>query len=655
MTLGVDVGGTFTDLAYWDGRRLHVGKTSTTEDQADGVIRGAQELIGQKSLPVLLHGTTIATNTLLERTGARTALVTTSGFADVIEIGRQERPSLYDTFVDRPPALVPRQLRVEATKRDRSGQELKSNAWLDDLVASRPDAVAISLLYGFDQAGTETEIRDAIAARVDNVPISMGSQVAPEFREYERASTTVLNAYLGPSIGTYLRKLVARIVNGRVAGDVLVMRSSGGLMDAKSASQLAAAVVLSGPAGGVIASASLGKTLGARLLVSFDMGGTSTDVCRIDEGRPQIAYERSVGGYPCRMPSIDIHTVGAGGGSIGWIDPGLSLRVGPRSAGAQPGPACYARGGTEPTVTDANLVLGRLDPKARLAGSVPVRIDLARATLAVLGERLGMGPEKTALGILEVAEAHMERAIRTVSVAQGVDPRAARLVAFGGAGGIHATSLARRLEMQSVLVPPYAGVFSALGLLLSPPRIDLARSLVVTPERDGTELDRAINELADLARRDFNRRMGRPLAELRTIVDVRYRGQSHETPIPYGAGEGWPVLTSRFHMAHQSRNGFARAEDPIEVVTIRAEAVGRASLSWADLPEVRSDGEARVGVRTLLTATGQVDATVWRRSGLGAGDEVVGPAVIEEPEATTYLAAGERATVHPCGALEVNW
>ncbi len=621
MTLGVDVGGTFTDLVYWDGGKIAVGKVSTSPDQSDGVASGGSSLVSDP-VPLLVHGTTVATNALLERAGVRTALVTDAGFEDLIEIGRQHRPSLYDSFADRADPLVPRDSRVGWS---RSGV-------LPPIAA---EAVAVCLRYSFLDASDEMEIE----RQVDDmgIPVSVSSRVAPEFREFERASTTVVNAYLRPRVEEYLVRLQAKVVP-ELAGEVRVMRSSGGLMSAEDAAALPAAILLSGPAGGVVAAAELGNALGLRRMVSFDMGGTSTDVCRIDDSRPELGFEREIDGLVVRMPAVAIHTVGAGGGSVGWLDPGGALRVGPRSAGAHPGPACYGRGGREPAVTDANAVLGRI--AGRLAGGLALDRDAAVRAVETLD--LDMPAWSASLGMLEVVESTMERAVRAVSVERGADPREAVLVAFGGAGGLHATALARRLEMAGVVVPPFAGVFSALGLLLAPPRTDLARSVLLRQDSPG--LDQALARL--LPDGDET---------VRSSVDVRYIGQAHETNVEYRPGEGWEALALRFHDAHESQNGFARRGDPIEAVTVRAEVVGHPVLRWSDLPQHQPVGEADRGRRPVLTSGGEMDARVWWRPGLRPGAEVVGPAVIEEGEATTWIGSGERATVHPSGALVVDW
>jgi N-methylhydantoinase A len=657
VALGADVGGTFTDLVVWDGTTLRSGKTSSTVDQSDGVLQGATEHLAGRTADMLLHGTTVATNALLERKGARTALVTTSGFVDVVEIGRQDRPSLYDTMTDRAAPLADRSMRVGVAGRmDHTGVETLELEGLDrlleDLRRMDPESVAVSLLYSFVSSHHEEAVGAALASAMGGVPVSLSSQVAAEFREYERTSTTLLNAYLQPGTGRYLRNLMERVAESAVAREVLVMRSSGGLMGVQAAAHLPAAVLLSGPAGGVIATAELGRALGYERLISFDMGGTSTDVCRIEGGRPEVYYERAVDGYPCRMPAVAVHTVGAGGGSLAWIDPGGALRVGPQSAGADPGPVCYARGGDVPTVTDADLVVGRLSAGTLLAGSLQLDRKAADSALERLAHRLHTDAGKTALGVINVVEAHMERAVRTVSVEEGSDPRGAVLVAFGGAGGMHATALARRLEMSGVIIPPNAGVFSALGLLLSPARTDAVQGVLLT---GGDHLDEIASAVATRAENQLKIETGQEPRRMRSLLDVRYVGQSHETSVEYQPGDGWEVLAHRFHRAHQTRNGFARPDDPIEVVAVRAEAIGRPVVRWSELPGIEPSGDPRRGSRDVLTEHGPARASVWWRPGLTEGDQVVGPAVIEEPEATTFLGSGERAAVHESGALVVSW
>lgn len=653
MHTGVDVGGTFTDVAAWDGRRLTTAKVATTVDQSEGVVDGiATAGVGEAG--TLLHGTTVATNALLERKGARTVLIADEGFEDLLEIGRQDRPSLYDVARVRSQPMAGRGMRLglpgRADHRTPSPGPVAVADLVERVAGLDPEAIAVSMLYSYLDDGRERSVASALAESLPDVPVSVSSEVVAEFREYERSSTTVLNAYLTPVVSRYLTRLRDRAAAAGFGEGITVMRSSGGLIDLSDAARLPAAVLLSGPAGGVVAATALGGALGHEHVVSFDMGGTSTDVCRIDHGRPEVAYEREIEGTPCRMPAVAIHTVGAGGGSLAWVDAGGALRVGPRSAGAKPGPACYGRGGTEPAVTDANLLVGRIDPTAEFGGSVSLDPVEARAALTRVGERLGMTAEQVALGMTEVVESHMHRAIRKVSVEEGADPRRAVLVAFGGAGGLHATALARRLDMAGVVIPPFAGVFSAVGLLLAPPRADLARSVLVA-EGDAAELDAEAGRVAA----DASALLGTDTAAVSVIADVRYLGQSHETSVSYRPGEGWRELAERFHRAHRQRNGFDRPDDPIEVVTVRAEVVERPALTWDRLPGPVASGEPRRQDREVLTGSGRVDAAVWWRPALAPGMELSGPAVIEEREATTFLAPGEHAVVHETGALVISW
>ena len=380
------------------------------------------------------------------------------------------------------------------------------------------------------------------------------------------------------------------------------------------------------------------------------MGGTSTDVCRIEGGRPEVGPERSIAGFPCRLPSVAVHTIGAGGGSIGWLDPGGALRVGPQSAGADPGPACYGLGGSRPTVTDANLVAGRLGSETSLAGGITLDRAAAWKALGLIAQDLGLEPAAVARGILEVVNALMEQAIRKVSIEQGIDPRQAPLLAFGGAGGLHATGLAKRLDMPAVVIPPHAGVFSALGLLLSPGRHDLARTLVM-PQGSG-ELSARIDEIHTEAGREFRDGTGSAHDAIEMSADMRYRGQSHETQVAVSQGETWEVLAERFHDRHHVLNGFSRPDQPIELVTLRAAAISRPALEWSSLPVAAERGEALIGRREVSDG---VSVERWWRPYLRPGSEVVGPAVVEEPESTTWIGDHERAAVLEDGTLHITW
>ena len=641
MILGADVGGTFTDLVLVDGERLTTTKIPTSEIQGDAIAAGIDEMSGGRRIDTFVHGTTVATNALLERSGARTALVTDAGFEDVIEIGRQDRPSLYDPYDDRPQPLVDR-----SDRHGVAGPEA-------DVDVGQVEAVAIALIAGHEKADDERRTAARLRASGFDGPISLSSMVAPEFREYERTSTTVLNAYLTPGTSRYLSSMDQTLVSTGRLDRMAVMRSSGGLISPEAAADLPSGILLSGPAGGVIASAAFARRNGHERVVSFDMGGTSTDVCRIDAGGYDVSYEREIDGYVCRLPSAGVHTVGAGGGSIAWIDAGGSLRVGPQSAGANPGPACYGSGGTKPTVTDANMVLGRIAPDAKLGGTLAVVRSLAVSAIEPLAERLGMTVDATARGILSIAEEVMAGAIRTVSIEQGADPRGAYLYAFGGAGGLHATSLARSLGMAGFVIPPHSGVFSALGLLLAPPRSELAQSIFVT----GMDLRPAIrvaDELALAATGTLNE-AGHEVGDVRFTADVRYIGQSHEIGVPWAVDESMATIAQRFHDEHMLRNGFARMNDTTEIVTIRCTAEGAPGLSIGDIRFEPDDRVQDSRSRSVGTRSGDAEAAVYGRSSLVEGAIIDGPAIIEESEATTFIDAGERAVIKGDGSIEVVW
>ncbi len=594
MRLGVDTGGTFTDLVADDGR---VVKGPSTPDEPTRALRGALAEVGAGGADrpdLLAHGTTVATNALLERRLGRAALVTTRGFADVIEIARQVRPSLYDQSRVRPEPLVPRALRFEVSGRlDGRGRELDP---LDE--TSLPDlpddveAVAVCLLHADLDRGHEQRVAKVLEGR--GLDVTCSHDVSPEFREYERLVTTVANAALRPVCRLYLLELA------ELARESLVMTSAGGLVPAAEAAELPAALVLSGPAGGVRAAAAVAAACGFLDAVSFDMGGTSTDVCLVRGGVPEPAPARVVAGYPVRLPAIDVHTIGAGGGSIAHIDPGGALVVGPESAGAVPGPACYGRGGEAATVTDADLALDRIPAGAAFPGLGGLDVGAAKGAL----ERAGVTPE----GVVTVVDAAMERAVRVVTVEQGVDPRDLALVAFGGAGALHACAIADALGMAAVIVPPRAGVLSAVGLVCSPRQRELVRSWATPRDHDG--VDAALDDLAAEASELVAGRPGERDVELERLVDCRYVGQSHELTVP---------SPDDFHDEHSRRNGFARPDAPVEIVALRARARRPAPLTPAELPAP-------------------------------ARDVVRGPAVVAEPDCTVWVADGWTAEVGPLGA-----
>lgn len=596
MRVGSDTGGTFTDLVTDDGR---TAKVPSVRRDPGAAVRAGLEQLGAGRPEQLGHGTTVATNALLERRGAPTALVTTDGLRDVIEIARQDRPSLYDPSVRRPEPLVPRVWRFEVPGRlGADGAEIAPpdvdvlRRHLDVALPGEVEAVAVVLLHADLDPVHEQLVAAALADR--GVDVCCSHEVSPEVREYERTVTTVINASLRPLCRAYLSAL------DDAAEHVVVMTSAGGLMPASDAAELPAALLLSGPAGGVRAGAEAAVANGFPDAVTLDMGGTSTDVCLVVGGAPAPAATREVAGFTVRFPSLDVLTIGAGGGSIASIDPGGALVVGPRSAGAEPGPACYGRGGTEPTVTDANLAAGRIAGGASMGGMV-LREDLAVAALDAAGA--------SADGVIDVVNANMERALRAVTVERGVDPRGLALVAFGGAGPLHACALADALDMEAVVVPARAGVLSAVGILTAPLQRDLVRSWPTPTDHAG--LPGALEALGDEAATLVGAG-----AAVTTSVDCRYAGQSHEITVPD---------VDSFADEHRRRNGYARPGTPIEVVAIRATARAASPVDPAALPVPDRLGGRQVAGPASIA---EDDCTVWVPDGWVAREGAAGALVI---------------------------
>ncbi|HEY8217367.1 MAG TPA: hydantoinase/oxoprolinase family protein [Acidimicrobiia bacterium] len=589
MRVGIDAGGTFTDVVDENGR---VVKVSSTPDDPARAVRQGLTSADVEHPTLLAHGTTVATNALIQRRGGRVALVTTRGFADVIEIARQTRPSLYDQHADRPAPLVPRELRLEVGGRlDGAGREIEpiDREALPDIPPD-VDAVAVCLLHADLDPTHERVVAERLRAR--GLDVTCSHEVSPEMREYERTVTTVANATLRPVCRDYLHELC------RFTDEAFVMTSAGGLLPAEDAAELPAALLLSGPAGGVRAAAAVAAACGFPDAVSFDMGGTSTDVCLVRGGVPDPAPQRHVAGFPIRLPALDVHTIGAGGGSVARVDSGGALTVGPQSAGAVPGPACYGRGGSQPTVTDADLVLGRIDPGATFPDLG--RLDHAAAAGALT--RAGVD----AAGVIAVVDAAMEAAVRVVTVARGVDPRELALVAFGGAGPLHACAIADALGMRAVIVPPRAGALSAVGLLVSPHRRELVRSW---PRPRDHDVAGSLTSLGAEARALVGAG-----AAVTTALDCRYAGQGHTLTVS---------SVDDFHAEHERRNGFARRDAAIEIVACRAWAVRTAPIAIDELPSIpREDVE---GPRVVAEA----DCTVWVPDGWSARAGALGAWILQ--------------------------
>ncbi|MFQ5926437.1 MAG: hydantoinase/oxoprolinase family protein [Terriglobia bacterium] len=675
LRLAIDTGGTFTDCVFLRKGRLEILKVfSTPRNPAQAIARAVNEILAREppgTSVALTHGTTVGTNTLLERKGARIALVTTAGFEDLLVIGRQARARLYDFFFPLLDPLVPASRRLGARERVAADASILTplapaelRRLLRRLRRLRPEAVALCLLFSFAQPAHERRI--ARALRRAGFPVSASHEIHPEFREYERTATVAANAYLVPVLGRYLAEIERRLprpalqntpslrapARGRKTSvQVRVMQSSGGAISARVAAQQPVRTILSGPAGGVVGARYVGELSGFDRLISFDMGGTSTDVALIDGGLA-TTNEGSVAAVPIAVPMLDIHSVGAGGGSIAWFDRGGALRVGPQSAGADPGPICYGRG-TGPTVTDAHLVLGHLDPEQFLGGTV--RLDPARARrfMKRAAGKSFASLADFAAGLLAVANATMEKAIRVISVERGHDPRQFTLVAFGGAGGLHACELAAALGIRRVLVPKFPGALSALGIFRSDVVKDYVHTVmlpVTHKKRTGALLRRRFRALARQARAAL-RGEGFPPARhrLEHALDLRYRGQAYELTVPFT-----PDFDRDFHRAHHSRYGYADPERPIEVVNIRLRALGGVDKSGLKRqPAANSSPRAAHYRRAPVVfhqpgpaVSGTARATdFYRRERLRAGNRLRGPAVIAEYSATTLVPPGWRARV----------
>ena len=638
MILGVDVGGTFTDAVLLTGDRLVTGKAPTTPtDQSDGVLDAVEQALsaaGAEASEVerFVHGMTVGTNALLEGRVARTALLATEGFTDLEELGRQARPELYRLCAGHPPPIVPAELRLAVPERSGPDGVLRplDERQLETVVSSlsEVEAVAVCLLWGFRHPGHERRVAEVVAEARPGLHVSTSHETAGVFREYERCATTIVDAALSPLLRGYLERLAERAAEAGLP-EPEVMLSSGGTANAATAARHGSWTVLSGPAGGAVGAA---RVAGADA-VGLDMGGTSCDVSVVLGGAAAVGHGRTVGGRALALPMVDVHTVGAGGGSIAWRDAGGALRVGPRSAGADPGPACYGRGGEEPTVTDANLLLGYLDADSPLAGGV--RLDRGAAEHAVrrLAGELGLDTEDAAAGIARVASSEMASAVRVMTVERGIDPRELALVAFGGAGPLHAAGIAEELGMRRVIAPLAAGVLSALGLVVSERRRDVLRSVLLT----GDELTReavaaAVRELGNEGRRD----LGAPDAELRATYDLRYEGQAFELPVD-GELEPDPAeLRALFDRAHEDRYGYADSGAGLELVTIRVAA----ALPGVTPPEPEPLEPAESRTRRALFRGESLDATV-----LGGGSaRIEGPAIVDLPGSTLVVPPGWRAS-----------
>ncbi|MGB9951183.1 hydantoinase/oxoprolinase family protein [Haloarcula marismortui] len=652
--IGVDVGGTFTDVTLSLDGKLVTAKVPSTEDQSEGVIAGIEKAcaeadIDPETVSEFSHAMTVSVNALLEEDGAKTALVTTDGFRDVLEIGRQDRPSLYDLSAEKPTPLVPRRRRFEVAERtttdgiEQPVDESEVRAIAEQLREMAVESVAVSLLHAYAHPENETRVADILRDELD-VPVSASHEVLAEFREYERTSTTAVDAYVRPAIDHYVSHLTDRARDLGVP-QPRIMQANGGITDADTVRRNAVTTVLSGPAAGVVGAGSMAADEQDGL-VTFDMGGTSSDVSLVRDGEAERTTEGVINERPIKTPMVDVETVGAGGGSIAWVDAGGALRIGPRSAGADPGPACYGKGGTEPTVTDANLVLGYIGESTSLGGELSLDADAAHDALTDLADEAGLdGPLDAARGVYRVANANMTRAIRSVTVERGYDPRKFGLAAFGGAGPMHAASIAASLDMDRVVIPRASGVLSAYGLLAADEKRDAVRTYQRSLDAvDPDDVDAVYEALAEELLAEVS---DREAATVRYSADLRYAGQSFELTVDVDRPFDTADARERFGTAHESAYGY-RADESVELVNCRVTTTVERS---APPVEYAAEGDPQKGSREAVFADEVRETPVYGRAQLPPQDRIDGPAIIEGDESTIVVPPAWNVRVRDDGTL----
>ena len=670
LRIGVDSGGTFTDVCLLDEKTANFSVwklSSTPHDPSEAIAEGAREAVSQfgggyVQVVFFGHGTTVATNALIQGQGAKTGLITNDGFRDLLDLGRQTRPHLYDLQTDKPVALVPRDRRLEVQERllfdgtvEHALDENSVRAQARKLREMGVEAAAVCFLYSFIEPAHEARVAAILEEELGEAFVTASHRVCPEFREFERLSTTVVNAFLGPVMKGYLSKLTPRLRDAGITATPHITQSNGGTITFETAATLPVRTVLSGPSTGVVGALEIGRIVGTNDIITFDMGGTSTDVSLIQEGRPETTTEAVVHGYPLKVPMIDIHTVGAGGGSIAHVDSGGFLKVGPRSAGAVPGPICYGLGNDEPTVTDANVVMQVLNPKELLGGRMQIDRDPAMRAIENLGKRLGLSTLETAAGIVRVVTANMARAIRLISIQRGHDPRDYSLMPFGGGGPVHAGRLARELGIPRILVPRNPGILCALGLLLTDLRHDLSvtRRMRLEAASLGAIRDAMASLHAD-ANAWFEAEHIEPERQrLVASADMRYAGQNYELNVPVPGLDNdtalLKALTENFNSAYKRLYDYTAAEEAIEIVTFRMEAYGVVEKpQFTENPDVGPNPSAADPIirNVYMPETGDFVATpVFNRDQLQTGNRIEGPAVIEQMDSTTLVLPGQTAIV----------
>jgi N-methylhydantoinase A len=671
--LGIDVGGTFTDFSLFEEHTetlINFKVPTTPNDPSEGIIDGIKGIIRKhgidpNKIDYLGHGTTIATNAILELKGAKTALITTKGFRDILEIGRQKRPDLYDLYADKPPCLVPRYLRKEIEERILyDGTVLKEinegevEEVIEELEKENIESVAICFLYSFVRPDHEIYVKNRIQEK-SNIYVSISSEVLPEFREYERMVTTVLNAYLGPKMSRYIESFKRKVSKINIPVIPYIIQSNGGIMSVDTASTFPVHTALSGPAAGVVGANVLAELSGVKNIITFDMGGTSTDVSLVENNLPLMSTDKNIGDYPTRIPVIDVQVIGAGGGSIASIDIGGALKVGPQSAGAVPGPACYGKGGILPTVTDANVVLGRLNPKFLLGGEMEIDAEASRKSMERISQQIGFNEVDAAKAIITVVNSNMARTIRKISIERGYNLREFTLVAFGGAGPLHASLLAKELNIPTILIPFEPGTLSSLGILLTDVRMDFVKTNIMIADRKNISLIentfryliRQADEWLDSEGVSKGNRI------INRSIDMRYEGQNYEIPIKIEKIDTDQII-SDFYSGHKRFYGYFFEDIPVQLINFRVTAygiVGKPRLRKHDVVKESSE-DALVGRRKVfLGESDEFSLTpIYARSKLLAGNTIRGPAVIEQLSSTTLILPDQSGVVDEYLNIIVN-
>lgn len=678
--VGVDVGGTFTDVTLVDSKTGEIKNhkvSSTPEDPSRAIMKGIKDIleindIAESDVQYLAHGTTVATNALIERKGAVTGLIVTEGFRDLLEIGRQTRPSLYNFFEEKPQPVIPGNLRYEARERLLANGEVYKvidedslHKAIDALKEQGVKSIAVCFLFSYLNPEHEKFAVKEIRKRFPDVYVSASHEIVPEFREYSRLSTTALNAYLGPVMKNYMENFLNSVKEYGIPVEPYITQSNGGIISIHESVASPLRTAVSGPAAGVVAAKNLAELTGYKNMITFDMGGTSADFSLIEDGEPKISMEREVEGFPARIPMLDIHACGAGGGSIAYIDNGGALKVGPESAGSTPGPASYGRGGTRPTVTDANLLLGRLNPKEILGGRMSVDMDAAKQAIKEhICDQSKLTLEEATAGIISVVNANMSRAIRLISIQKGHDPRDFTLVSFGGAGGLHCSALAKELNIPRVLIPPSPGTFCSLGLLVTDVRTDYVRSTL--EEASPGSMNVVASHFKELKKEGVKLLEKENIPESKRkyelVIDVRFKGQNYEIPIPVEWDEltsaGFAALKERFEEQHEKIYGYAKKDGILEFVNYRLTAVGQ-------LPKARFEKSTAANETAVPRATRQVyfseiensgyyETKIFDRKNLKPGNKVQGPLIVEQMDTTILVLPDQTMEVDDYGNLIIN-